>query len=58
MNLINKLEKMQEKREKNLEDIARKSGRDIKTINNDVIQMDIFKAQMDNLQAEIDYFSK
>lgn len=58
MNLLNKLEKMQEKREKNLEDIAKKSGRDLSTITNDYIQADIFRAQMENLQAEIDYFSK
>lgn len=58
MNLLNKLDKLRERREANLEKIAKKLGRDIKTINNDVIQMDIFKAQMDNLQAEIDYFSK
>jgi len=58
MNLLKKLDKLVIEREESLEQIAKDLGRDLSTLNDFDLQEDVYKARMDNLDSEIEYFSK
>ena len=57
MNLIQKLEKMQEERISRLHNIARESGRYYKALDNPLIQDNIEQAQDENNKADALYYA-